>query len=114
MKLAYPDLNKEQRYKKGQELWKKLRTILKKAHLNIDAMITKRKSKTRKMWLNFLHLCQKKENKKIKIMKTTELKWKCKSTQRTSQNEKNVEKESQPEEPKSLNQKEKHQHRRIV
>lgn len=47
-------------------------------------------------------------------MKTTELKWKCKSTQRTSQNEKNVEKESQPEEPKSLNQKEKHQHRRIV
>ena len=50
-------MNKEQQYKKGQEMWNKAKNNeeeLTKAHLSLDAIIAKTKSKNAKVWLNFV------------------------------------------------------------
>ena len=57
VQLAFPGMNKEQKNKKGQEMWNKAKNNeeeLTKAHLSFDAIIAKTKSKNAKVWLNFV------------------------------------------------------------
>ena len=53
---AYPGLNKEQQFKKGQEMWNKVKNYpeeVGRAMLTLDAAVAKHKSRNAKLWINF-------------------------------------------------------------
>ena len=53
---AYLGLNKEQQFKKGQEMWNKVKNDpeeIERAMLTLDAAAAKHKSRNAKIWINF-------------------------------------------------------------
>ena len=53
---AYPGLNKEQQFKKGQEMWNKVKNNpeeIGRAMLTLDAAVAQPESQNTKIWINF-------------------------------------------------------------